>query len=372
MNVTFRQKGSSALKLRYTPGIIGSASIAQGGFWSDVDTEPVKLWKFRDRVLVGNAVNMKTIKSDTASSATWLNNAAAGPTYLLSCGQNITMHEKGGCGIVAMTRASDKASYVSGMTTIGISSYAKGDHTSGRVWAGYFESDLRNTGMGAAYGIEIDVKCLTGVNVASSAYSTPNGGTYGLWIAGGGDPSYGGAPTNPSTAAIQVVANGTTWNRGIVFAANSLTGTDGVTGGATAIEFARGHKIRWGSPGNNEGAVISSIVSTANAGVGIDFRDNRTAFTNWQGLVIGEVVAVTDPANYISSVASVAGATPRFSANGTDTNCDFGIRPKGTGTIDFQIGGSAASSAGAFSATNRVRIKLNGTTVYVPYMTTAW
>lgn len=76
--------------------------------------------------------------------------------------------------------------------------------------------------------------------------------------------------------------------------------------------------------------------------------------------------------NRLSVTGSATGAAPSVKAEGSDTNIDILLDPKGSGRLDIGYSGASASTPGNFSADNVIEVKLDGTTVYIPYMTSAW
>jgi hypothetical protein len=195
------------------------------------------------------------------------------------------------------------------------------------------------------------------------------------------------------------------WNLGIRFSAGSLTGSDGVTGTAVAISMAKGHMLQWMASAANLGAVIRSDVSSA-AGVDVgllfannqvkitgtgeqpiatfsrdilgaggvnylDFQDARTGTlptiaaegsdatigiqlqTKANGAIrlLGRDGAAesfraifgADYVNYVTAKGAVAAGVVELGADGSDTNIDVRITPKGTGRLSF---GTHAAIAG--------------------------
>jgi len=75
--------------------------------------------------------------------------------------------------------------------------------------------------------------------------------------------------------------------------------------------------------------------------------------------------------NYIALTGANASA-PKIYADGSSTNIDLKISPKGSGVVDFGYAASNASSPAAFSANRYLAVKCNGTTYYLPLATVAW
>ena len=105
---------------------------------------------------------------------------------------------------------------------IGVAGFSIANVASRSGWGLY--SDVQFEQGSYAYGLEIALK-----NKSTNQTSTPyfkTTGTYGIWLPGGGDNSYGGSSTNPNNTAIAIGKNSNTWNKGIVFFDDGITGTD--------------------------------------------------------------------------------------------------------------------------------------------------
>lgn len=297
-DVTVPAPGSSvARKLREWFGdvaaLIGGDRTLQvvevGGFHPDQEPS-TKLHRLRDRVFVGEAAEGNgSFGGSAVRSAVWGN---LGPSWLERDGQLVVCSSVGLMALVGASRSSDAPAYHPSPAPIGVSGAVINDRPNGLGWALYADVvQAGSAGVGTTYGLEIAAKNQGG-NYTRRPYRTvtvERTGVYGLWLAGGGDPSYGGAPTNPSNAAIVVGKNGTSWNRGIVFDADGISGTDGITGTGVAVEMAKGHQVAWATPGDQLGAAFWSNVSDYAQRVEVRF-DNGAAVLAFGG---GDAVTVT-------------------------------------------------------------------------------
>src|SRR5262249_51258717 len=147
--------------------------------------------------------------------------------------------------------------------------------TNGRGWGMY--SDVQHeAGARYSWGLEIAVKN-KGSNVINDPYNGgPIGLTQGIWLAGGGDNTYGGSAANPSSVAILVGKNAHTWNKGICFLQDGITGAIGTSGTGTAIAFGRGHMLEWYASSGVPGYQVYSDVSAA--------ADKQLTLINTNGL----------------------------------------------------------------------------------------
>lgn len=243
------------------------------------------------------------------------------------------------------------------MTPIGMTAMAMNDVLDGNAtWAAYFEVQ-RASGAGKCYALEIDTKN-KGSDVAPDAYNyLPTGSTVGIWLAGGGDSSLG-APANPSSAAITIGKNGTTWNRGIVFQSDGLT-ADG-SGYMEAINLGQKQLIKWYVSAGNAGANIRSEVSNAGQACQLIFNNDAFTFVTRSAQSFGIFNASGgNPVNFLRADSVATGNAAILNATGSDTDVDLKLNPKGAGVVQF--GTNTAKGAEAFAS--YITIKDSGGTL---------
>lgn len=231
-------------------------------------------------------------------------------------------------GVTGCSRASDNTG--PNISTIGVAGFVINDDASQNSWGLY--SDIQHETGNASFGLEVAAKN-KGANRTSTSYVRGTPGVCGLWLAGGGDDAYGGAPTNPSNTAVYVVKNKHTWNKGIVFEHIALTGSDGTTGTAIAIEMAKGHTINWRGPSNIQAALIRSDVSTTGQDVGILFQNNTISIHGTTGITIANFTHQSSAVNYLGFTNSATGSALQISAQGSDSNIDLELTGKGSGIL---------------------------------------
>ncbi len=297
----------------------------KGGFWSDIDPSPPRVLRWRDRVFVGNAaLNTDDRNGD---NGTWLPNGAAGASWAPRDSQFSVMQDIGCIAISGLTRSGDNDAVPISAAAIGVGGFAVANSSIGRsAWGLY--SDVQFESGSYGYGLEIAVK-----NKGADRTSTPyfaTTGTYGIWLPGGGDNSYGGSAANPNNTAIAIGKNATTWNRGIVFFKDGLTGTDGTTGTATAIEMAKGHEIKWRAPGNFGGFTIRSDVSANLSEVSILAENNAISFFGVNGKRIADFQYAANGVNNITLRSAATGQPARIDATGDDANVSIYSLSKGS------------------------------------------
>jgi hypothetical protein len=249
---------------------------------------------------------------------------------------------------IAGTTSSTPPSHTSGTATDGTVTWQFDDYTynvaigeaacaladmddGSGVWARYSEI-VRLPAGGTSFAHEIVVKN-KGNDVVNNPYNRfPQGATIGDMYAGGGDPSLG-APTAPSTCGALFIKNGQTWNKGIVFDKESITGTDGVTGYGIAIALAKGHLQSWFTPEGLIGAEVTSDV-TQNAKRGLIIFGNNNVKYRAGGSVVFTASKLTDGSTG-SILAESYGGNARLSAESTGTDADLLLSGKGAGFVRF-------------------------------------
>lgn len=229
--------------------------IGSGAMWTDVDQKTPLIWNFSDRLFVGGAANNVSEKRSGGTS-TWLHNSPAGPEWIPRDSQLLALATHGTIAIAGASRASDAEGVPGGAAAIGVAGYVLSDRDKTGGWGAYLECQLELGAARQCYGAEIDVK-----NKGNNSIGTPYGvgvGGHALWLAGGGDNSYGGPSANPSTSAITVVKNSNTWNSGIIFSQDAITGCDGAGSTCQAVKFAIGQETCWFSSASKSGCISGS------------------------------------------------------------------------------------------------------------------
>lgn len=229
--------------------------------------------------------------------------------------------------ILGGSRTSD-FSTAGSMGSIGVQGWAINDNASAvqTGYAGYFEA-RRKAGAGTTQGIEIDVVNQDPATVANQPYQMgATGSTLGLWLASGGEIA-----ATPASLALGIINNGTTFDKGLVFGANAITGSDGVTGTATAIAMAKGHTLQWyGSGGVGIGYINNTVATSANS-TNLNFSDVGAAITDHANQLLALTPNVANAVNYPTFNASTTGNAVVIGANGTDSNVGITAAPKGSG-----------------------------------------
>lgn len=292
--------------------------------------------RFNDRVFVGDATQNNG--TNVASQPDWLT------TYQIAKGRSYGYVQTSQFSVLNTSYGDSLTTVVVGARTsthtahnvIAVTGMGVNDATTGgannQAWAGYFEAfrDTGTAGNGGAYGIEIDTMNYVSAAAVTDPYSQSNDQTVSAQLAAGG-----GFPGTmyPTTVGINFQNNNSTFDKGIVFGSNSITGATGTSGTGIAIAFGRGHTIQWyGSAGVTTSSILSTGTLTA-AAIQQLFSDNAVVFRNASSKTILNVQGVSSGVNGIQVLGSSTGNAVAVQAVGDDTNIPLQLSSKGSGTI---------------------------------------
>lgn len=352
---------TGAVSTPQTPVLIANITPTDAGFWLD-ENASVRLWRMRDRIFLGDAAD--TSGNFTGTQGSWLALAADGANWAPRSSQLMVMSSNGLMAITGAVRSSDQDG-THGTAAIGVAGFCIGNKAG--VSARAFYGDVQHEAGVTSYGLELAVKNKSASNNGTTAHLQVFD-TCGIWMAAGGDNSYGGSAVNPSSVGIAVGAGSSTWNAGIVFFTGALANNPS-TGFPVAISMAQNHRIHWGMPGNFTGAAINSSVATDGKGTFQTFADDVVRFSNGANLTTFQISHIASGVNGIDVKQSVAGVSPLISSFGADTNIDIKMRGKGTGSVLLQDSAAvtkfAANSTGIgfFATTPVAKPAVTGTRV---------
>lgn len=186
-------------------------------------------------------------------------------------------------GIVGASRASDVQTPAQNLPTGGafIAENDVAEQPSQQVWAIY--SEARN--VAGCTGTAVNE--FEGINLSGNGGSiTPYamvcpGMVVPIWLGSGGSQPYAARPEvpGPAAAAIGVLKNGATFNAGIVFGSDALTGANGTTGTATAVAMGSGHALVWYGPTGAQQVIMLSEQTQPGNAVVVNFADGATALS---------------------------------------------------------------------------------------------
>ncbi|HEX6215288.1 MAG TPA: hypothetical protein VFZ38_10740 [Vicinamibacterales bacterium] len=211
------------------------------GTWPDTDGG-CNVWRFQDRVFIGKPTTGNRVGAQNA----YATSDAVHGLYMYRDAKLLSVHERGMIAVSGVSRSGEQvAPYLIYNACIGVSGAVINDRSDGLAWALYSDVQHENSS-GTSYGCEFALKN-KGANKVITPYGvigSPGTGVIGLHMVAGGDPSYGGAATNPTTCAINLTPNAgaQTFNVGINVVAGALTVTGGI---ANIVTASRNQVYRW-------------------------------------------------------------------------------------------------------------------------------
>lgn len=337
-----------------------------------------KITRFPDRVFVGKAATRFAGNGFAPDQGTsFFSNPANGPAYLA---MNSAVVVEAGPTQYAIT-ANVLTSQATGAAGIALGSAVVNDKASGRAW-GWIAEMQHEAGALNSNGFELAVKNKSGTSSTYTPYlEVP--GVFGGRIVGGGDPEFGGAANAPNTAALIVIRNNYggnihgSWNTGIVFGANSLTGTDGTAASAaygTAMSMARMHALDWHAPANGLGARMSSRVTDGGKAMGQFFADDAIIFQSMAGGAgVVRMQHVANAVNYLQISNNSTGGPVILTATGTDANINVRLNPRGSGRVQFGYSTAAATTPANFTADRYLQVlDSTGNAYLIPCRAAPW
>ena len=329
---------------------------AREAFWSDVDGGTPQIMRLSGRLMLGDAIGRTALRL-SGTNFDYVPSATYGANWLPRDSQLAVGSTVGGIAVAGLSKSSLGAYVASPPATIGVAGYAICDASTAKsCWGLYSELAFSESTAGAkGWGLEVSPKNLGSLDGTSQPYAEGAGPT-AIALRAGADGSVGGQPTAPINTGI-LISPGTgnagdftnyTFNKGIVFLKNALTGNDGTTGIATAIDMPRGDLISWTATNGQLGAYIYGDSSGASVQQSILMSDDITAI---RGASAANILRArhntgTTAVNYHEFYDGATGVAPRWAPAGTDSDIGLGIGTKGTGFIRFgSIAGTPAHLA---------------------------
>ena len=305
------------------------------GFWPDV-TPTAQVWKVRDRVFINDGAAFTG--NSTGTQGGFVPTSTQGANWASVGSMLFVASQKGQLAVTGFV-SNENSNPAASTASIGVSGFVINKLANKSVWGLY--SDVQYEAGLSARGLEIAVKNKSGMDTTATSY-VASAGACGIWLPAGGDSSYGGSPTNPNNYAIGIGTNSSTWNKGIVFFKDGLTGSDGTTGTATAIEMAKGHSIVW----RNNGGTALTIRSDSTSGVNDIFLISTNSTFKVAGIgeqAIAEFIFNSNAVNSFQFSNGSTGNAPLIRATGSDTNIQIWYYTKGTAAHRFASQNSLAN-----------------------------
>lgn len=294
-----------------------------------------RIWRMSDRIMLGDAVDsdcsFPNVAKDWLTTFQEAHGLAAG-TILNS--QFASLTNTSAASAVAGLFGARSANFNSASTScISMTSIAVNDHASlaTRAWAGYFEAHKVGPNATGARGIEIDVSVWNG---GTEINPTPAAQTMTSCLQLGAGCGVSGIGQSNVGAAIQIVDNPMKFRKGIVFLKDSLDGTDGTSGQATAMAMASFQALDWF---NAAGAISARInVTNTNTTNATELRFANLGIQLYgKNNVMFQAVSLDSAVNYLQASPNTTGGAPFLQSSGTDTDIDLRFIPKGAGLVRF-------------------------------------
>lgn len=362
-------------------------SAPTGEYYQD---EGAKIDRYGDRVLLGAASDYPAIHTRNVAKQDWLSATMAttsiGP-WAIENAQVASLARFGSTGFVGGSRTSDarsaqaKFGYIP--SSIGVASWGIADETANPTTAtayAYYGEAWRMAGVDyqPTFAMELEAVNLGGDASGLSTPFHPNcgGGTYGIQLGAGGGQT---DDTSDCEAGIVFVNNPNSWKTGVIFANQSISGTDGVDKGyGSAMSLSRNHGIEWRTPetrdgvrGVDAGAMLFSTVSLAGQGQRIQFSDDGVLITNMSGELLFSVAPNSAPTNTLNIQAGTGqAAAGLYVQKGDNGSSNLGLYPAAGGELQIVSpvsnagGGIASVAAGGF-----LHININGADYRLPLLT---
>jgi hypothetical protein len=337
----------------------GSVPVYGNCYWNDIDTCTTNNVRLRERVFVGNAALMADTSAG-ASNGTFFG-VTPGASWVSRDAQLLSMTDKDGIAVAGIAQSLNTPA---SRAAIGLAGVVLNNNVGSKTsWAAYLEGQHNPGTINATtFGMEIDCKNATANNYAGDPYGMGYG-CFGLWLAGGGDNSYGPVATNPATAAIVVLNNATTWNAGLVFKAGGVTAS--AEGNAPAIEMPAGYGLQWYSAaGTKAGFITSQIANTIQLG-GLDSATPVTQTLSGQSTLVGttntagaNLIIVAGKGTGNQSSGNIFFQTSAGGASGSSQNTPGTTMAINSGAQAVVIFGTATQTA-AGGVTPQLQMKAN-------------
>jgi endosialidase-like protein len=295
-------------------------------------SDGAKVDRLNDRVMMGGAAvsdcNFPTLTPD------WLTTALNGEGYLIYA-QSAVLSDYGSIGFTSGSRTSDNDTGAN-QVTIPVCAIGLNDQVSPALdaWGIYAEGRRVVDTLGLTWALELQTSNQAAIE-RMSPYALTGGSTGALLLGSGCGGATASMSPLPTTASVGLLLwpNPTDFDRGIVFGAGAIAGTNGVTGAGTAISFANGHAITWAmSPGSQTTTINTNVTSVSNA-MSLVFADSGVSLQRSGSSTQFLVAPSPGSVNGISVVASVAGQPAAIATIGDDTNISLTLSPKGTGVV---------------------------------------
>jgi len=323
------------------------------GFWMDYGATDPNIWRFRDRVFIGQAT---VSAGNWDTSNTWLKDAPVSLTWIERGSHilGITDAGSGGYMMSLASRTSDSGLIPSNpgsgaLGSIAMSAIAYSDDTVRTEFSGqklksyaYYGEAMRAAGAGVTQFMEGDV---CNFDPADTSTMGPYGGTghpsLGIWLASGG----GKTGVYDATLGYALVNNGAKFKKGFVFRSNSLT-TDG-SGYMSAIDLPSKAMVQWHHDATEANYDYITSVNTSANKTAIEFNNSVANFFVNDAQIAAISGVGSPPWNYYTMSGHPTWA--QLQATGAGSNIPAHIGAKGTSPVYLFSNGGLCFAADAVS-----------------------
>jgi hypothetical protein len=364
---SFSNSGSAAWVFAPNVQFTGTQPNFERGVWSDhapngtPGGNGVNLHRLLDRVLVGDANT--NYNGELNAVGNWPDNYGVG--YYQTFSQAASFSTFGGVGIAAASQNIDVPASNDG--TIGVASSGINNNPSAKSAWSYYGQSVQTAASNGTFtsGMELNT-CSEKVSDDPNPYNIASGIMFPHthWVGVGGEfPQNISSNCKPISCGMVFASNayrdavngtGNLFRRGIVFQADSILGSDGVTGRGIAISFAKGHSIEWDflqSGFSYRGARIRSDVLSVSNPTGLVFGNDGAKFVKIDSNPISlteskllRIDPIQNAVNNITIKASASGNPLEILAEGSDANIDITIAPKNGGVLKYNLPFNAIGS----------------------------
>lgn len=307
---------------------------ASGFFYEEAGA---KVQRLRDRVFVGDAA--AHLGTNAGSQPDWLT------TFLLTKGRTFGFQHvaqmavlqdsgntAGGNAVVAAARTSPLTAAGGVIGVLGVAVNNNSTFSCG-AWGGYFEGFQQSGALGPCYALEADPINFNAV-ANSTAYSQAANQVVGFQMAASGEFATG---VFPISAAFALRKNGSTFDKGIIFGNDALTGTTGNgTGTGLAIQVACGHYFQQLTPTATIGAQMFFTGTTTAGSTTMTFAEGAALLTNSStGKTLMQLISGSTRVNFFNMIPGATGEPITLGAAGDNANVGVLLSPKGTEYVWF-------------------------------------
>ncbi|GBQ14718.1 hypothetical protein [Swaminathania salitolerans] len=360
---------------------------SSGVFFAD---DGARIGRIGDRLLVGAAADNQGLRDRDTTQNDWLSSLMGSTSIGAWATWTSTfsaISRFGATGIMGASRTSDSQNESGYMgfvpSAIGVAAWGVADETQSPTTAtayAYYGEAWRMPGVNyqPSFCMELETVNMGGPAWGVTTPFHPNcgGGTYAIQIGSGGGQTEG---ASDAEAGIVFVRNPARHRSGIVFASDSLTGTDGTDGYGTAIAMATRQGIEWRTgethenvQGLDSGAMVFSTVSRSENGQRLQFSDDGVLITNMAGQLLFSVSPHTAPNNTLNIQAgSGQAAAGLYVQKGENGSANLGLYPGPGG--ELQIASPVTGQGARLSLNDQpamwLHINVNGKSLRLPLFT---